>query len=179
MDFATAYLHDVRALAATYRRMAEDAIAQVDDAQFATALGDGENSIAILVKHMAGNLRSRWTDFLSSDGEKPHRDRDGEFEVHGTDDRAALLDAWDAGWTAFTGTLDTLTPAELGRTIHIRGEPHTVLRAVNRALAHACSHMGQIVMLARHFAGAEWRTLSIPRGESRPFTADTTQQHGP
>ena len=128
-------------------------MAQVDDAQFAAPLGDEENSIALIVKHMAGNLRSRWTDFLATDGEKPDRDRDSEFELGGGDARAALMEAWERGWATFLGTLESLTPDDLARTVHIRGEPHTVIRAVDRGVAHACYHVGQIVLLAKHFAG--------------------------
>ena len=171
MEFAAAYLEDIRATAATYKKMADDAMAQVDDAQFFAPLGDDENGIALIVKHMAGNLRSRWTDFLTTDGEKPDRDRDAEFEVHGGDDRAALLAAWERGWEIFLGTLASLTPADLGGTVRIRGEPQTVIRAVDRGVAHAAYHVGQIVLLAKHFAGPGWRTLSIPRGQSRQFTA--------
>ena len=169
MDFTTAYLQDVRTLARTYKGLADDAIAQVDDAQFATPLGGEENSIALIVKHMAGNLRSRWTDFFASDGEKPDRDRDGEFELGGADGRAALLEAWERGWATFLGVLDGLTPEDFDRPVKIRGEPYTVIRAVQRGVAHACYHTGQIVLLAKHFAGPEWRTLSIPRGQSRAF----------
>lgn len=171
MDFGAAYLQDMRTTAAYYKKLADDAMAQVDDAQFFAPPGDEENGIALIVKHMAGNLRSRWTDFLTSDGEKPDRDRDAEFEVHGGDGRAALLEAWERGWATFLGTLDSLTPEDLERTVQIRGEPHTVIRAVDRGVAHACYHVGQIVLLAKHFAGPRWRTLSIPRGQSRQFNA--------
>ena len=171
MDFAAAYLEDIRATAAYYRTLADDAMAQVDDAQFFAPLGDEENSIALIVKHMAGNLRSRWTDFLATDGEKPDRDRDAEFEVHAADGRAELVQAWERGWAKFLGTLESLTADDLARTVTIRGEPHTVIRAVDRGVAHACYHVGQIVLLARHFAGPQWRTLSIPRGQSRQFNA--------
>jgi Protein of unknown function (DUF1572) len=178
MDFAAAYLEDVRKLARYYKQLADDAIAQVDDVQFATALGGDENGIALIVKHLGGNLRSRWTDFLTSDGEKPDRDRDAEFELAGSDDRRALMAAWEQGWGVFLGTLDALAPDDLGRTVHIRSEPYTVLRAVNRGVAHACYHVGQIVLLAKHFAGPAWRTLSIPRGKSQGFNAQMADQHG-
>lgn len=178
MDFAAAYLQDVRAVAATYKKLADDAMAQVDDARFFASLGDEENGIALIVKHMAGNLRSRWTDFLATDGEKPDRDRDAEFEVHPGDGRAALLEAWEHGWATFLGTLASLTAEDLGRTVTIRGEPQTVIRAVDRGVAHACYHVGQIVLLAKHFAGPDWRTLSIPRGQSRQFTAGTSTRQG-
>jgi uncharacterized damage-inducible protein DinB len=175
VDFAAAYLQDVRATAASYKKLADDAMAQVDDAQFFAVLGDEENSIALIAKHMAGNLRSRWTDFLTTDGEKPDRDRDSEFEVHG-DTRAPLLEAWERGWATFLGTLQSLSPDDLARTIHIRGEPQTVIRAVDRGVAHACYHVGQIVLLARHFAGPGWRTLSIPRRQSQQFNARMAEE---
>ena len=178
MDFGAAYLEDVRTMARYYKGLADDAMAQVDDAQFLTAPGDGENSIALIVKHMAGNLRSRWTDFLTTDGEKPDRDRDAEFEVLPGDGRAELMGAWERGWAAFLETLASLAPDDLGRSITIRGEPQTVLRAVDRGVGHACYHVGQIVLLARHFAGPAWRTLSIARGQSRQFTARMTEQQG-
>jgi hypothetical protein len=179
MDFAATYLQDVRALAAFYKRLADDAMAQVDDARFATPLGDEENSIALIAKHLAGNLRSRWTDFLTTDGEKPDRDRNGEFELAGADGRAALLEGWERGWAIFLGALESLTPEELGRTVHIRGEPYGVIRAVDRGVAHASYHVGQIVLLARHFAGPRWRTLSVPRGESRTFDAEAAHARRP
>lgn len=172
MDFSATYLQDVRELAADYKRLADDAMAQVDDAQFATPLGGEENSIALIAKHLAGNLRSRWTDFLATDGEKPDRDRDGEFVLAGADARAALLEDWERGWALFLGTLDSLAPDDLGRTVHIRGEAYGVIRAVDRGVAHACYHVGQIVLLAKHFAGPRWRTLSIPRNQSRTFDAE-------
>lgn len=178
MDFGAAYLEDVRKVARYYKGLADDAMAQVDDAQFLTALGDEENSIALVVKHMAGNLRSRWTDFLTTDGEKPDRERDAEFEMLAGDGRASLLEAWERGWAAFLETLASLTPDDLGRTVTIRGEPQTVLRAVDRGVAHACYHVGQIVLLAKHFAGAGWRTLSIPRGQSQQFNARVAGPHG-
>jgi hypothetical protein len=178
MDFAAAYLRDMRTTAAYYKKLADDAMAQVDDAQFFAALGGEENGIALIVKHMAGNLRSRWTDFLTSDGEKPDRDRDTEFEVHGGDDRAALLEAWERGWATFLDTLASLTPENLERTVQIRGEPHTVIRAVDRGVAHACYHVGQIVLLAKHFTGPAWRTLSIPRGQSQQFNARMAEGSG-
>jgi hypothetical protein len=178
VDFAAAYLQDIRATAASYKKMADDAMAQVDDAQFFAPLGDEENGIALIVKHMAGNLRSRWADFLTTDGEKPDRDRDAEFELHSGDGRAALLEAWERGWAIFLSTLESLTPDDLAGSVQIRGEPQTVIRAVDRGVAHACYHVGQIVLLAKHFAGPNWRTLSIARGQSRQFNARMTEQSG-
>ena len=178
MDFAAAYLQDIRATAATYKKLADDAMAQVDDAQFFAPLGDEENGIALIVKHMAGNLRSRWTDFLTTDGEKPDRDRDAEFEVHGGDRRAALREAWERGLATFLATLESLTADDLGRSVQIRGEPQTVIRAIDRGVAHAAYHVGQIVLLAKHFAGPDWRTLSIARGQSRQFNAQMAAPDG-
>ena len=170
-DIGAVYLDDARGLARFYKQLADRALAQVDDAAF-HAVGEGpeSNSIAIIVKHMAGNLRSRWTDFLTTDGEKPDRHRDTEFLVADGDDRAALTAAWERGWAAFIGTLDGLTADDLGATVVIRGEPHSVVAAIQRGLTHAAYHAGQIVFLAREAAGAEWSSLSIPRGQSEKFT---------
>lgn len=178
MDFAAAYLEDVRTTATYYKKLADDAMAQVDDSQFAALLGGEENSIALIVKHMAGNLRSRWTDFLTTDGEKPDRDRDSEFEMGGGDARATLVEAWERGWATFLGTLQSLSPDDLARTVRIRGEPQTVIHAVDRGLAHACYHVGQIVLLAKHFAGSGWRSLSIPRRQSQQFNARMAERSG-
>lgn len=178
MDFAAAYLEDVHATAATYKKLADEAMAQVDDARFAATLGGEENSIALIAKHMAGNLRSRWTDFLATDGEKPDRDRDAEFEIADGDARAGLMEAWERGWGTFLGTLQSLAPDDLARTVQIRGEAQTVIRAIDRGVAHASYHVGQIVLLAKHFAGPEWRTLSIQRRQSRQFNAEMAEKHG-
>lgn len=162
MDLAHAYLSEILTTIRTYRTMAERALAQVDDEQFFAALGDEDNSLAVIVKHMGGNLRSRWTDFLTTDGEKPDRDRDGEFIAEG-DTRESLMAGWEVGWATFAGAIESLTPDDLARTIYIRGEAHTVTRAIQRGLLHAAYHVGQIVLLAKHAAGSEWQTLSIPR----------------
>ena len=146
---------------------ADKAMAQIDDAQFFTRLDADSNSIAIIVKHVAGNMRSRWTDFLASDGEKPDRDRDSEFEREHGDTRDAVLARWEAGWEVLFSTLTTLQPNDLGKTVAIRGEPHTVVQAINRQLSHYASHVGQIVLLAKHFAGPGWQTLSIPKKNRR------------
>ena len=159
-------LDDRTAQFAKYRRMAERALAQVDDAAFFAAVDRENNSLALNVKHIAGNQRSRWTDFLTSDGEKSDRRRDDEFVVGPEDTRAALMAAWDAGWKRLADTLTSLTPADLQRTVTIRGEPHTVLQALNRQYAHYAYHIGQMVLLARHHAGEAWQSLSIPRGMS-------------
>ena len=146
---------------------ADKAMAQVDDAQFFTRLDADANSIALIVKHVAGNMRSRWTDFLTSDGEKPDRDRDSEFEREPDDTRDAVLSRWEAGWKLLFATLTSLQPGDLAKTVTIRGETHTVVQAINRQLTHYASHVGQIVLLAKHFAGPGWQTLSIPRKNRR------------
>ena len=145
------------------KAQAEQAMAQVDDAQFFTQLDADANSIALIVKHVAGNMRSRWTDFLTSDGEKPDRNRDSEFEREPADTREALVAQWEAGWELLFNTLTSLLPNDLGKTVTIRGEPHTVVQAINRQVSHYSSHVGQIVLLAKHFAGPHWKTLSIPK----------------
>lgn len=126
------------------------------------------NSIALIVKHMAGNMRSRWTDFLTTDGEKPDRHRDTEFE-NPPATRAAVLEAWEQGWALVFGALEPLTDADLTRTITIRGEPHSVMQAVNRQIAHYALHIGQIVFLAKHLQASNWQSLSLPRGQSAAF----------
>ncbi len=163
------FLDDALAQFRKYRALAEAALAQVDDAAFFAAPGPDENSLALLVKHVAGNQRSRWTDFLTTDGEKPDRRRDEEFERLPDDTRAALMARWDDGWRRLFAALEPLTEADLPRSVTIRGEPHTVLQATARQLTHYAYHVGQIVALARHHAGARWKSLSIPRGQSRTW----------
>jgi len=171
-------LAELRARFGTYWTMADRALGQVDDAGFFAFLvrADGStdeenNPLALQVKHVAGNLRSRWTDFLTTDGDKPDRQRDREFELVEEDTRDALMAAWAEGWGRLEETLAALTPDDLFKTITIRGEPHTVLEAISRALAHIAYHVGQIVLLAKHHAGAGWQTLSVPRGQSEAFGA--------
>lgn len=168
--FTTRYLEDVLAVFRQYKKMAEAAMAQVSDEEFFRAIDPESNSVALIVKHVAGNMRSRWTDFLTSDGEKPWRDRDGEFENRDDCTRAQLMARWESGWELVLSTVESLTDADLARAITIRGEKHGVAQAVNRQLAHYCSHIGQIVFLCKHFRSAEWRTLSIPRNRSGEFT---------
>lgn len=153
----------------TLKDQAERAMAQADDTAFFTTLDPESNSLAVLVAHMAGNALSRWTDFLTSDGEKSFRDRDGEFDLDPRLTRAVLMERWEAGWRAVFDALTPLTAADLGRTITIRGEGHTVLQAILRQTRHYAYHVGQIVQLAKHHAGAEWKTLSIVRGQSRQY----------
>jgi len=151
---------------ATFRgqkALAERAVAQVADDDLHVALDENTNSIAVIMQHIAGNLLSRWTDFLTSDGEKPWRGRDGEFVDDGKS-RDALFERWEKGWARLFETTAGLTEADLAKTITIRGHKQTVLSAVERAIAHFGYHIGQIVILARHLAGDAWETLSIPRG---------------
>jgi hypothetical protein len=167
--FTTSYLEDSLAVFRQYKKLAEAAIAQVADEQLFATLDPEMNSIAIIMKHMAGNMRSRWTDFLTSDGEKPDRDRDSEF-VNPPSTRTALMEIWEEGWNRLFSALEPLTDADLTRAITIRGERHSVMQAINRQLAHYSSHCGQIVLLAKHFAADHWKSLSIPRGRSTEFT---------
>jgi hypothetical protein len=160
------------------KRLAERAIEQVGETDLLRPLDTQDNSIAILMRHMGGNMRSRWTDFLTSDGEKPWRNRDAEFEVPPGTGRAQLLEDWESGWTCLFRALEGLRAEDLGRTVAIRGEPHTVLQAIHRQLTHYAYHTGQIVQLARHFAGAGWKTLSIPRGGSGSFNDRPTAYRG-
>jgi hypothetical protein len=146
---------------------ADRAVAQVGDEAFFTVLDPESNSIAIIMKHMAGNMRSRWTDFLTADGEKSDRDRDGEFLVGTGDSRTAILARWEDGWRRLFDAISALVPADLERIVRVRGEAHTVLEAINRQMTHYASHVGQIVFLAKHLAGSRWQTLSIPRGQSK------------
>jgi len=152
-------------------------MAQVGDEDFAKILDREDNSIAIITKHISGNLRSRCTDFLTSDGEKPDRDRDGEFVLNFQDTRTQLLNEWAKAWDLLAATVAALAPEDLERTIYIRAEPHTVGQALNRHLAHLAYHVGQIVLLAKHWVGADWQTLTVPRGESKGFTQAKQEQH--
>ena len=162
------YLGDAEKVFRGLKKLADGAAAQVSDEEFFRAIDPESNSIALIMKHMAGNMRSRWTDFLTSDGEKPDRRRDSEFVSEG-EDRAAVLTLWEAGWRTLFDTLASLRGADLLQTVPIRGEPHTVVAAVNRQLAHYGQHVGQIVFLAKHLKSSGWKTLSIPRGESETF----------
>jgi hypothetical protein len=175
-DVRQEYLADMRSQFAALRSTAERAMAQVADADFARTLDAENNSIAVTVKHVAGNLRSRCTDFLTADGEKPDRDRDGEFELRAHDTRPHLMVEWAAAWDLLAATVSGLAPGDIDRTVYIRAEPHSVARALNRHLGHLAYHVGQIVLLAKHWAGADWRALTIPRGQSRAFTHAKQQQ---
>jgi hypothetical protein len=168
LQFTTSYLEDALSLFRYYKRLAERAMEQVTDEQLFIALDPEANSIAVIVKHMAGNMRSRWTDFLTTDGEKPTRNRDSEF-VDPPATRKDLLAAWEVGWNCLFSALEPLTDADLGRIVTIRGEAHSVMQAINRQLAHYPHHVGQIVLLAKHFACHRWQSLSVPRNRSAEF----------
>lgn len=168
LQFTTSYIEDSVGLFRHYKKLADGAMAQVSDDQLYAALDGEMNSIAVMVKHMAGNMRSRWTDFLTSDGEKPDRNRDSEF-VEPPAGREALMTVWDEGWNCLFAALEPLTDADLARTVTIRGEAHSAMQAINRQVAHYSYHCGQIVFLAKHFRGDAWVSLSVPRGGSGGF----------
>ena len=170
LKLTTSYLEDSLTLFRYYKNMGERAMEQVTDEELAAALDEEMNSIAIVVKHIAGNMRSRWSDFLTTDGEKANRQRDTEF-MEAPASREALMQVWEDGWHRLFDALEPLTDADLGRTVTIRGEAHSVMQAINRQLAHYTYHIGQIVMLAKHFRSAEWKSLSIPRNKSAAFNS--------
>jgi len=169
---AALYLADVVHQFRTYKSLADRALAQVRDEDLFVTLDPESNSLAVLIQHVAGNLISRWTDFLTTDGEKPDRDRDSEFEVTEGTTRAALLARWEEGWSRLFQSLATLTEADLTRTVFVRAEPHSVVKAIDRQLTHQVYHAGQIVLLAKHFAAAHWQNLSVPRGKTRELNAE-------
>jgi hypothetical protein len=169
-DLAREFLAVTTAEFEAYRRLSEKALEQVPDDALHVSIGDSSNSLAVLMRHVGNNLRSRFTDFLTTDGEKPDRHRDEEFAVIPAT-RHEVMAVWEDGWERLFSTLRALAPEDLTRTVLIRSEPHTVVRALQRSLAHAASHAGQIVLLAKHHAGPAWTSISIPRGESEAFNA--------
>ena len=168
-DPGAAYIAEAYRSLRGHKRLAEGAMAQLSDEEFFRSTGPEDNSVAIIVKHIAGNIHSRFTDFFTSDGEKPDRHRDQEFEVAQPDDRAALMRRWEENWQIVLDLVQSLKPEDLLRTVPIRGESHSVLMAVHRQVAHYAYHVGQIVFLAKHLRGKEWKTLSVPRGKSEEF----------
>ncbi len=161
------------------KKVADKALAQTEPADFFVTLDPESNSIALIIKHLAGNMRSRWTDFLTSDGEKEDRHRDSEFVLEPGDTRESLEHRWHEGWSLLFSAVEPLRGEDLRRTVTIRGESHPALRAINLQLAHYAYHIGQLVLLAKHFAGSRWQSLSIPRGESEEFTARLRERSGP
>jgi hypothetical protein len=168
-DLAAHYFETVRFEFERYKSLADRAVAQVSDDDLFVTLDAESNSLALIMKHVAGNLRSRWTDFLTTDGEKPDRDRDSEFETGTLTTRDAVVRHWETGWGALFASLSALKPADIEKTVTIRGEPHTVTQAAARSLAHTAYHVGQIVFLAKHLRSEQWKTLTIPRKGSREF----------
>jgi hypothetical protein len=168
-DLAMHYLEEACRQFRGHKRMGEAAMVQLKDEDFFVTLDPESNSVAILVKHLAGNMRSRFTDFLNSDGEKPDRFRDREFEITPSTTRSEVMKWWEDGWTIVLNTIESLKPEDVMRTVTIRGESHSVLQALNRQIAHYAQHTGQIVFLAKHLRSNEWKTLSIPRGKSEEY----------
>jgi hypothetical protein len=178
-DLATHYIDEARRQFRGNKRLAEAAIAQLKDEELFVTLDPESNSVAILVKHLAGNMRSRFTDFLTSDGEKPNRFRDQEFELNAATTRADVMRWWEEGWAQVFATIDALKPEDVIRTVTIRGEPHTVLQAINRQIAHYAGHIGQIIFLSKHLRSNEWKTLSIPRGKSEDYKTAPPKTYKP
>jgi hypothetical protein len=168
LQFTNSYLTDSLAVFRYYKVLCERAMAQLADEQLFTVLDEESNSVAIIVKHMAGNMRSRWMDFLTSDGEKPDRQRDSEF-VDPPETREALLAVWEEGWSCVFNALEPLGDGDLSRTVTIRGEAHSVMQAINRQITHYSYHSGQIVLLAKHLNHSVWQPLTVPRGKTEEF----------
>jgi hypothetical protein len=170
-SLAAAYLDEAFRSFRGYKRMADGALAQLNDQDFFYLPDPDSNSVALVVKHIAGNLRSRWTDFLTTDGEKPDRNRDQEFILTTADTREDLMRRWDQTWETVLNTMKSLKPEDVTRIVTIRGDAHTVLQAINRSLTHTAYHVGQILYVAKHRRGADWVTMSIPKGKSAEFNA--------
>lgn len=163
------YLDEMQSSFRNYKNLADKSFAQISDADFFRSLDAEDNSIATVAKHLAGNFRSRWTDFLTTDGEKPNRNRDSEFISEASETKEDLIKSWENGWSILFGSIQSLQPEDLSKTVTIRGQAHTVVEALNRALAHCAYHIGQIVFLAKYFRSSEWQTLSVPRNKSNDF----------
>jgi uncharacterized damage-inducible protein DinB len=176
-DLGALYLDEIFRGMRGHKRLADDAIAQLSDEQFFAQPDPESNSVATVVKHMAGNLRSRFTDFLTTDGEKPDRQRDQEFETTSNTTREELLRYWEQNWQLLFDTINSLEPEDLERTVTIRAQPHSVLQALNRAAGHAAYHVGQITFLAKHWKGTDWKSLSIPKGQSEQFNTNLLKKY--
>jgi len=175
-DFRELYIDEAFRSLRGHKRLADGAIAQLSDEQFFASPDPESNSVAVIMKHLCGNMRSRFTDFLTTDGEKPDRNRDHEFLMHNDAQREEVLVSWEQNWQLVFETLNALHPEDLERTVTIRGEPHSVLQAINRQVVHYAYHVGQIVLLAKHWKGADWKTLSIPKGQSETYNPKVTQK---
>lgn len=176
-DLAQHYIEEARRQLRGYKRLGEGALAQLQDEDLFVTLDPESNSVAIIVKHMAGNMRSRSTDFLTSDGEKPDRHRDQEFELSRETTRVDVMRWWESGWSCVFTAIEALRPEDVQHTVTIRGEPHTVLQAINRQLAHYAYDVGQIVFLAKHFRSQGWKSLSVPRGQSEEVNRKFLAEH--
>jgi hypothetical protein len=174
-SFYKDYLADAVQSFRNYKKLTDGAIDQVSDEEFFAVIDAESNSVAVIVKHIAGNMHSRWRDFLTTDGEKPDRDRDQEFEMI-EDTRESLLEFWESGWATLFSSIEPLTEEDFSKTIKIRGEPHTVIEAINRQLTHYSYHIGQIVFLAKHLRSTEWKTLSVPRNRSAQYNEHLADQ---
>jgi len=170
-QFAQHYLDDAIASFRAYKKLAEKALAQLKDEEYFVTLDAESNSVAVIMKHIAGNMFSRWTDFLTTDGEKPNRQRDLEFVIEPATTKDDLRAYWEKGWQCLFNAIEPLQPADFEKTVMIRGEEHTILQAINRQLMHYAQHIGQIVFLAKHLRSADWQSLSIPRNRSAEFNA--------
>ena len=172
------YLDDALSSFRAYKKLTDKAIAQLKDEEFFVTLDEEGNSVAVVMKHMVGNMLSRWTDFLTSDGEKPDRNRDMEFLIEPHTSKDDVLAYWERGWKSVFDALESLRPEDFEKKITIRGEEHTIVQAINRQLTHYAYHIGQIVFLAKHFRSAEWKSLSIPRNRSSDFNAYLANKPG-
>jgi len=177
-SLATHYLDDSIASLCAYKKLADKALDQLNEDEFFITLDEEANSIAVIMKHMAGNMFSRWTDFLTTDGEKPDRNRDMEFVIEPKTSKDDVLAYWEKGWQRVFDALEPLRAEDLGKKVLIRGEEHTVIQAINRQLMHYANHIGQIVFLAKHFRSSEWKSLSIPRNRSAEFNANLAEKPG-
>jgi hypothetical protein len=175
-SLAKHYLDEALAALRAYKRLAEKAFEQLEDDEFFITLDEESNSVGVIIKHMSGNMLSRWTDFLTTDGEKPDRNRDQEFVLSPETSREALMKQWEKGWSCVFSAIEPLQPEDLGRMVLIRGEEHTVVKAITRQLTHYAYHTGQIVFLAKHLRSADWRSLSIPRNRSAEFNISLAEK---
>jgi len=172
------YFEDALSSFRAYKKLADKAIAQLQDEEFFVSLDEEANSVAVVMKHMVGNMLSRWTDFLTSDGEKPNRNRDMEFVIEPQTSKDDVLAYWERGWKSVFDALEPLRVEDFEKKITIRGEEHTIVQAINRQMTHYAYHIGQIVFLAKHFRSAEWKSLSIPRNRSADFNSYLANQPG-
>jgi hypothetical protein len=172
------HLADIVRSFKNYKALGDAVLAQVPDEHLHTEIDPNSNSLAVIVKHVGGNLRSRFRDFLTTDGEKPDRDRDGEFEMRERATREQILSWWNDGWVIALASIEALVPEDLDRTVTIRGEAFLVVEALNRSVTHTAYHVGQMVYLARHFAGPRWKTLTIPKGESAKLAKSDFKEKG-